>query len=225
MGVGLQLRRDAARASSSRTSATRRRCTSWSGMGFRVVSGDVVSHRRGAHRRRRARGHHVRRSRAGARRRRPALHDAVPCSATTHERRVSTLSSGLSPGTRSCDERWTDSGRVSAVRDRQASPASGHTLLAERAADYLRAGPAIRQTLIASVCQLSALPADDRGAHGGSRCSASIRASSRAARWRLASSAEPRRTRVARARADDEPLLSSLSVRRRGRRDDRGARR
>ena len=32
------------------------------------------------------------------------------------------------------------------------------TLLAERAADYLRAGPADSRSLIASVCQLSVLP-------------------------------------------------------------------
>src|SRR4051812_1731947 len=32
-------------------------------------------------------------------------------------------------------------------------------LLADRAADYLRAGPATSQALVASVCQLSALPA------------------------------------------------------------------
>ena len=83
------------------------------------------------------------------------------------------------------------------------------TLLIERAADYLRAGPASSASLVASVCQLSAVPAiiaDHlavtllrehprfiRTADGG---------------WRLGEAAPPAwRTHT----PDDEPLLSSLS--------------
>ena len=62
-------------ASFCRISATRRRFTSCSRMGFRVDSRDVLSHRRRTDRRGRARRDHVRRERAGARRRRAALHD------------------------------------------------------------------------------------------------------------------------------------------------------
>ncbi|MEP6620327.1 MAG: 3'-5' exonuclease [bacterium] len=83
------------------------------------------------------------------------------------------------------------------------------TLLVERAADYLRAGPASSRDLVATVCQLSALPpaiADHmavtllrdhprfvRTADGG---------------WRLGERASPEWKTVPLA---DEPLLSSLS--------------
>ena len=83
------------------------------------------------------------------------------------------------------------------------------TLLVERAADYLRAGPASSASLVASVCQLSAVPSIIaehlavtllrehprfiRTADGG---------------WRLGEPAPPAwRTHA----PDDEPLLSSLS--------------
>ena len=83
------------------------------------------------------------------------------------------------------------------------------TLLAERAADYLRAGPADSRSLIASVCQLSALPdlvADHMAATllgGHPRFARSIDG-----RWRLSESAAP----AWRAQPPaEEPLLSSLS--------------
>jgi DNA polymerase-3 subunit epsilon len=86
---------------------------------------------------------------------------------------------------------------------------AGQSLLVERAADYLKAGPASSRDLVASVCQLSSLPpaiADHmavtllrdhprfvRTADGG---------------WRLGEPAAPAwRTQ----HPDDEPLLSSLS--------------
>ncbi|MDF2775499.1 MAG: polymerase epsilon subunit [Geminicoccaceae bacterium] len=83
------------------------------------------------------------------------------------------------------------------------------TLLAERAADYLRGGPADSRSLIASVCQLSALPdlvaehmaASLLGGHPRFRRTLD-------GRWRLSESPAPAwRTKP----ADEEPLLSSLS--------------
>ncbi|HKP16370.1 MAG TPA: 3'-5' exonuclease [Gemmatimonadaceae bacterium] len=82
------------------------------------------------------------------------------------------------------------------------------TLLADRAADYLRAGPADSRSLIASVCQLSVLPdfvAEHMAASllgGHPRFGRTLDG-----RWRLSESPAP----AWRARPDDEPLLSSLS--------------
>ena len=83
------------------------------------------------------------------------------------------------------------------------------TLLAERAADYLRAGPADSRSLIASVCQLSALPdlvAEHMAASllgGHPRFGRTLDG-----RWRLSESPAPAwRVRP----SDEEPLLSSLS--------------
>jgi DNA polymerase-3 subunit epsilon len=83
------------------------------------------------------------------------------------------------------------------------------TLLAERAADYLRGGPASARSLIASVCQLSVLP-DAVAEHmavsllgGHPRFARAVDGS-----WRLSEPAAPAwRTHT----ADAEPLLSSLS--------------
>jgi len=82
-------------------------------------------------------------------------------------------------------------------------------LLAERAADYLRAGPADSRTLIATVCQLSELPelvADHMAASllgGHPRFVRTLDG-----RWRLSESAAP----AWRAQSpSEEPLLSSLS--------------
>jgi DNA polymerase-3 subunit epsilon len=83
------------------------------------------------------------------------------------------------------------------------------TLLADRAADYLRAGPANARTLIASVCQLSTLP-DAVAEHmalsllgGHPRFARAVDGT-----WRLSEPAAP----VWRMQsADAEPLLSSLS--------------
>jgi DNA polymerase-3 subunit epsilon len=82
-------------------------------------------------------------------------------------------------------------------------------LLTERAADYLRAGPADSRSLIASVCQLSALPdlvADHMAVTllgGHPRFVRTVDG-----RWRLSESVAPawRATSVR-----DEPLLSTLS--------------
>ncbi len=83
------------------------------------------------------------------------------------------------------------------------------SLLADRAADYLRAGPANARTLIASVCQLSTLP-DAVAEHmalsllgGHPRFARAVDGS-----WRLSEPAAPS-WRV--QPADSEPLLSSLS--------------
>jgi DNA polymerase-3 subunit epsilon len=83
------------------------------------------------------------------------------------------------------------------------------TLLVERAADYLRAGPADSRTLIASVCQLSALPA----LVAEHMAVTLLREHPRFARtadgaWRL-SEPPPPGWRIQPAEA--EPLLSSLS--------------
>ncbi|MDB4882588.1 MAG: polymerase epsilon subunit [Gemmatimonadetes bacterium] len=83
------------------------------------------------------------------------------------------------------------------------------TLLADRAADYLRAGPADARALIASVCQLSALPA----AVAEHMAMSLLGEHPRFARtvdgsWRLSEPAAP----AWRAQPEDqEPLLSSLS--------------
>jgi DNA polymerase III subunit epsilon len=82
-------------------------------------------------------------------------------------------------------------------------------LLTERASDYLRAGPADSRSLIASVCQLSALPdvvAEHMAASllgGHPRFARTLDG-----RWQLSESAAP----AWRAQpADEEPLLASLS--------------
>jgi DNA polymerase-3 subunit epsilon len=85
----------------------------------------------------------------------------------------------------------------------------GETLLVERAADYLRSGPADSRSLIASVCQLSALPT--RVAEH--MAVTLLRDHPRFARtpdggWRLSEPAPPA-WRI--QSAADEPLLSSLS--------------
>ena len=82
-------------------------------------------------------------------------------------------------------------------------------LLAERAADYLRAGPADSRSLMATVCQLSALPevvADHMAASllgGHPRFTRAVDG-----RWRLSESAAPAWRTQSPA---DEPFLSSLS--------------
>ena len=83
------------------------------------------------------------------------------------------------------------------------------TLLADRAADYLKAGPADARSLIASVCQLSSLPtavADHMAASllgGHPRFARALDGT-----WRLSEAAAP----AWRAQpADQEPLLSTLS--------------
>ena len=103
---------------------------------------------------------------------------------------------------------------VSGTRLEPCAPATVQTrpepmLLTERAADYLRAGPADSRSLIASVCQLSALPdfvADHMAASllgGHPRFVRTLDG-----RWRLSESAAP----AWRARPrEEEPLLSSLS--------------
>jgi DNA polymerase III subunit epsilon len=83
------------------------------------------------------------------------------------------------------------------------------TLLVERAADHLRAGPADSRTLIASVCQLSALPA----LVAEHMAVTLLRDHPRFARtadggWRLSEPAPPA-WRV--QPVEEEPLLSSLS--------------
>jgi len=83
------------------------------------------------------------------------------------------------------------------------------TLLAERAADYLRAGPADSRSLIASVCQLSVLP-DLVAEHMAASLLGGHPHFGRTldGRWRLSESPAP----AWRVRPDDdEPLLSSLS--------------
>ena len=86
----------------------------------------------------------------------------------------------------------------------------GASLLADRAADYLKAGPAHSTALIASVCQLSAVPAvvAEHMAvsllHGHPRFARTADGA-----WRLSEPAPP--AWRATAAADDEPLLSSLS--------------
>ena len=83
------------------------------------------------------------------------------------------------------------------------------TILVERAADYLKCGPATSQALVASVCQLSALPS----AIAEHMAVTLLREHSRFVRtpdgaWRLSEPAAP----AWRVRGpDDEPLLSSLS--------------
>jgi DNA polymerase-3 subunit epsilon len=82
-------------------------------------------------------------------------------------------------------------------------------LLAERAADYLKHGPADSRTLIASVCQLSALPA----VVAEHMAAALLGDHPRFARtldgaWRLSEPAPPAWCAPV---ADCEPLLSSLS--------------
>jgi DNA polymerase-3 subunit epsilon len=102
---------------------------------------------------------------------------------------------------------------VSGTRLEAYAPATVETrpermLLAERAADYLRAGPADARSLIGSVCQLSALPelvADHMAATllgGHPRFTRALDG-----RWRLSESPAP----AWRAQpADEEPLLASL---------------
>ena len=83
------------------------------------------------------------------------------------------------------------------------------TLLAERAADYLRAGPADARSLIASVCQLSALP-DAVAQHMAISLLGGHPRFERAldGRWRLSETPAPAwRSQP----ADLEPALSSLS--------------
>jgi DNA polymerase-3 subunit epsilon len=83
------------------------------------------------------------------------------------------------------------------------------TLLAERAADYLKAGPADARALIASVCQLSALPAAV-AEHMALTLLRDLPGFARTpdGAWRLSEPAAPAwRT----AAPSDEPLLSSLS--------------
>jgi DNA polymerase-3 subunit epsilon len=86
----------------------------------------------------------------------------------------------------------------------------GASLLAERAADYLKAGPADSTALIASVCQLSAVPAvvAEHMAvsllHGHPRFARTADGA-----WRLSEPAPP--AWRATPAADQEPLLSSLS--------------
>ena len=83
------------------------------------------------------------------------------------------------------------------------------TVLVERAAEYLRAGPASSQALVASVCRLSALPS----AIAEHMAVTLLREYPRFVRtadgaWRLGEAAAPAwRTQP----ADEEPLLSSLS--------------
>ena len=103
---------------------------------------------------------------------------------------------------------------VSGTRLESCAPATVSTrpermLLTDRASDYLRAGPADSRSLIASVCQLSALPnlvAEHMAATllgGHPRFARTLDG-----RWRLSESAAP----AWRAQpVDQEPLLSSLS--------------
>ena len=83
------------------------------------------------------------------------------------------------------------------------------SLLVERAADYLRAGPATSQALVASVCQLSMVPA----AIAEHMAVTLLREHPRFVRtadggWRLGEPSAPAwRTHA----IEDEPLLSSLS--------------
>ena len=82
-------------------------------------------------------------------------------------------------------------------------------LLTERAADYLRAGPADSRSLIASVCQLSALPdvvADHMAASLMGGHPTFVRTLD--GRWRLSESPAPAWRALP---ADEEPPLSSLS--------------
>jgi DNA polymerase III subunit epsilon len=83
------------------------------------------------------------------------------------------------------------------------------TLLAERAADYLRSGPATARSLIASVCQLSVLP-DAVAEHMAVSLLGGQPGFARAVdgTWRLSEPAAPAWRKYA---ADAEPLLSSLS--------------
>jgi DNA polymerase III subunit epsilon len=83
------------------------------------------------------------------------------------------------------------------------------TLLVERAADYLRAGPASSQELVANVCQLSHMPV----AIAEHMAVTLLREHPRFVRtgdggWRLGEPAAPAWRNPA---ADEEPLLSSLS--------------
>jgi DNA polymerase III subunit epsilon len=102
---------------------------------------------------------------------------------------------------------------VSGTRlERHVTPGVGtrpeSTLLAERAADFLKAGPAESSALIASICQLSAVPA----VVAEHMATTLLRDHPRFARtaegwWRLSEPAAPRWG----AAPEDEPLLSSLS--------------
>lgn len=81
-------------------------------------------------------------------------------------------------------------------------------LLADRAADFLRAGPADARALIASVCQLSSLPtvvAEHMAFTLLADHPRFVRTPDGA--WRLSEPAAPEWRRV----VDDEPLLSTLS--------------
>ena len=101
------------------------------------------------------------------------------------------------------------------------------TILADRAADYLKAGPADSRTLIASVCQLSALPS----AVAEHMALTLLGEHPRFARladgsWRLSEPSAPAWRTVP---ADEEPRLSALSfvvvdVETTGGRPDRGDR-
>jgi DNA polymerase-3 subunit epsilon len=83
------------------------------------------------------------------------------------------------------------------------------TILVERAADYLKSGPASSQALVASVCQLSALPsviAEHMAVTLLREHSRFVRTADGA--WRLSEPASP----VWRVDPpDDEPLLSAMS--------------
>jgi DNA polymerase-3 subunit epsilon len=121
---------------------------------------------------------------------------------------------------------------VSGTRLEPFAPAGVQTrpermLLAERAVDYLRAGPADARSLIASVCQLSALP-DAVAEHMAASLLGDHPRFERSldGRWRLAESSAPAWRVQA---ADLEPKLSSLSfavvdVETTGSRPDRGDR-
>lgn len=83
------------------------------------------------------------------------------------------------------------------------------SLLVERAADFLKAGPATSQALVATVCQLSAMPAGV----AEHMAVTLLREHPRFARapdgaWRLSEPAAPAWRTIA---PQDEPLLSSLS--------------
>ncbi|MEO8561263.1 MAG: 3'-5' exonuclease [bacterium] len=83
------------------------------------------------------------------------------------------------------------------------------TLLADRAADYLKAGPADARALIASVCQLSTLPSVVAD-HMALTLLGELPGFARAVdgTWRLS---EPSAPAWRTSTAPDEPLLSSLS--------------
>ena len=103
-----------------------------------------------------------------------------------------------------------DSGtRLEADAPAGVSTRAASTLLVERAADFLRAGPASSRDLVSTVCQLSALPP----AIAEHMAVTLLRDHPRFIRtadggWRLGESAPPA-WRV--ASRDEEPLLSELS--------------